>query len=102
MAKELRRRQGMPVDLTRKILDCAYELQRQLFESGEVASELLITAGNSRPKTRDRFSQGLCVDLLKVRANLEAFINLIGFQLPDRNPANQMGKRILAEAKEDV
>src|SRR5262245_46468238 len=44
MAKELRRRQGMPVDLTRKILDRAYELQRQLFESGEVASELLHSA----------------------------------------------------------
>ncbi len=41
MAQELRDRQGMPVDLTRKILDRARGLQRQLVESGEVAPDLL-------------------------------------------------------------
>ena len=41
MAQELRNRQGMPVDLTRKILDRARGLQRQLVESGEVAPDLL-------------------------------------------------------------
>jgi tetratricopeptide (TPR) repeat protein len=41
MAQELRNRQGMPVDLTRKILDRARALQRQLVESGEVAPDLL-------------------------------------------------------------
>jgi tetratricopeptide (TPR) repeat protein len=41
MAQELRNRQGMPVDLTRKILDRARGLQRQLVESGEIASDLL-------------------------------------------------------------
>jgi tetratricopeptide (TPR) repeat protein len=41
MAQELRNRQGMPVDLTRKILDRARGLQRQLAESGEVAPDLL-------------------------------------------------------------
>jgi tetratricopeptide (TPR) repeat protein len=41
MAQELRNRQGMPVDLTRKILDRARGLQRQLVESGEVAPNLL-------------------------------------------------------------
>ena len=41
MAQELRNRQGMPVDLTRKILDRARGLQRQLVESGEVTPDLL-------------------------------------------------------------
>src|SRR5262245_14752884 len=41
MAQELRNRQGMPVDLTRKILDRARALQRQLVESGEIAPDLL-------------------------------------------------------------
>src|SRR6185369_2742799 len=41
MAQDLRNRQGLPVDLARKILDRARDLQRQLLESGEVALELL-------------------------------------------------------------
>ena len=41
MAQELRNRQGMPVELTRKILDRARGLQRQLVESGEIAPDLL-------------------------------------------------------------
>ena len=41
MAQQLRKRQGMPVELTRRILDRAHGLQRQLVESGETAPDLL-------------------------------------------------------------
>ncbi len=41
MAQELRHRQGMPVDLTRRILDRAHGLQRQLTELGETAPDLI-------------------------------------------------------------
>jgi tetratricopeptide (TPR) repeat protein len=41
MAQELRKSQGMPINLTRKILDRARGLQRQLVESGEIAPDLL-------------------------------------------------------------
>jgi tetratricopeptide (TPR) repeat protein len=40
LAREFRNRSGMPLDLVRKILGRAQELQRQLLESGETAPEL--------------------------------------------------------------
>src|SRR5262245_40492827 len=69
---------------------------------GQVAGKLLIAAGNSLPETRNCFAEGLGIDLLQMGADLETFINLVSFQFPDRNPADQMGKRILAEAKVNV
>src|SRR5262249_10507397 len=41
MARDLRKRQGKPRALPRRILDRAHELQRQLVESGEIAPDLL-------------------------------------------------------------
>ena len=40
--------------------------------------------------------------LLQVRADLEPLVNLVGSELPDRNAANQLRKRILAEAQVDL
>ena len=40
LAREFRNRTGMPMDLVRKILERAQELQRQLAESGETSADL--------------------------------------------------------------
>jgi tetratricopeptide (TPR) repeat protein len=41
LAQELRNRSGVPIDLVRKILDRAQELQKQLMQSGDTTPELM-------------------------------------------------------------
>ena len=47
LAQEFRDREGMPIDLTRKILDRAQSLQQKLTESGEITPELQYSETNA-------------------------------------------------------
>ena len=67
-----------------------------------IAGEFLVAIGDPLPEAGNRLAKGLGINFLQVCANLEAFVDLVPFQLPDRNPPDQLRKRILAKAKVDV
>src|SRR5579883_163378 len=69
---------------------------------GEVLAEILVTAGDPVPKLRGGFTQNLGIDLVEVGADLKPFVNLIGTELPDGNTADELSKRLLAQAQVDI
>src|SRR5206468_2474215 len=68
----------------------------------EIAAELLVTGHDPVPEFRSGFAERLGIDLIQVSPNLEALINLVRSELPDRNTADQLREALLPEASVDL
>ena len=54
-----------------------------------------------RPEARHGLAEELRVHLVEVRPHLEAFVDLVGLQLADRDPAYQLAERVHTEIRID-
>src|SRR5690349_12419882 len=67
----------------------------------KVSRKIFIMLAEPRPETRSGLAQRLGVDLVQMRPHLKTLINLIGFQLADRDAAYQLSEGVRAEAQVD-
>ena len=65
----------------------------------QILGEILVPRRNALPELRHSLAQALRVDFSQVRANLEALVDLVSFQLADGDAADELCKRILPLAQ---
>ena len=69
---------------------------------GKVFAEVVITAHDALPEARTSFSQDFLVHLIETSSNLEALVNLVGFQLANGNTADDFSEGLFPEAAVNV
>jgi len=67
----------------------------------KITRKIFIVLPEPRPESRSGLAQGLGVDFVEMRSDLKTFVNLIGFQLADRDTAHQLSEGVRAEAQVD-
>ena len=68
----------------------------------KIGREIFVAFAQARPEARRRLTQALGVHLGQVHARLQTIEKLKGLELADRNSAQQLSERLLAQALEDL
>ena len=69
---------------------------------GQVFSEVFVGLGDSGPEPRHGLAQEFRVDLMEMRPHLEAFVDLVGFQLADGYATDQLSERFFTQPEVDI
>ena len=69
---------------------------------GNIGGKVVVMFAEAGEEAGGGLAQGLRIELVEIETGLDAFEDLVGFQAPERNGAQELLEVVFAQAKKDV